>query len=70
MPKVGTADLLSTATALHVLSLTGTPFDDIRRGCLDFISGLWADGAGFGGSSADKTPYTYYALLAMGHLSR
>ncbi len=72
MPKVAIADLLSTATALHGLSLTGTPLDDIRQGCLDFISGLWADGAGFGGSSADKTPdceYTYYALLAMGHLS-
>ena len=72
MPKVTAADLLSTATALHALSVVGTSLVDIRQRCLDFINGLWDDRGGFCGSSADKTPdceYTYYALLAMGHLS-
>jgi len=72
MPAVATADLLSTATALHGLSVTGRPLVDIRQRCLDFIDGLWDGSGGFCGSSADKTPdceYTYYALLAMGHLS-
>jgi prenyltransferase beta subunit len=71
MPKVAAADLLSTATALHALSGAGAPLVDIRQRCLDFINELWDDRGGFCGSSADKTPdceYTYYALLAMGHL--
>jgi len=72
VPQVATADLLSTATALHGLSVTGRPLVDIRQRCLDFIDGLWDGSGGFCGSSADKTSdceYTYYALLAMGHLS-
>ncbi len=72
MPKVATADLLSTATALHALSGAGAPLVDIRQQCLDFVDGLWDGKGGFCGSSADKTAdceYTYYALLAMGHLS-
>lgn len=72
MPKVATADLLSTATALHALSAAGAPLVDIRQRCLDFINDLWDGKGGFCGSSVDRTPdceYTYYALLAMGHLS-
>ena len=72
MPKVANADLLSTATVLHALSGAGTPLVDIRPRCLDFIDGLWDGKGGFCGSSTDKTPdceYTYYAMLAMGHLS-
>lgn len=72
MPAVATADLLSTATALHGLSVTGTSLVDIKQRCLDFIDGLWDGRGGFCASSADRTPdceYTYYALLAMGHLS-
>ncbi len=71
MPQAG-ADLLSTATALHALSVAGAPLVDIRKRCLDFINGLWDGRGGFCASSADRTPdceYTYYALLAMGHLS-
>jgi prenyltransferase beta subunit len=72
MPKVTNADLLSTATSLHALSAAGAPLVDIRQRCLDFINGLWDGKGGFCGSSADRTAdceYTYYALLAMGHLS-
>lgn len=72
MPQIGAADLLSTATALHALSVAGALLVDIRKRCLDFIDGLWDGRGGFCASSADKTPdceYTYYALLAMGHLS-
>ncbi len=72
MSQAATADLLSTATALHALSVTGTPLVNIKQQCLDFIDGLWNSSGGFCGSSADRTPdceYTYYALLSLGHLS-
>lgn len=73
MPQVGDADLLSTATALHALSEADVPMLDIRQQCLDFVDGLWEPDGGFCASSTDRTAdceYTYYALLAMGHLSQ
>ncbi|MEE2638721.1 MAG: prenyltransferase/squalene oxidase repeat-containing protein [Acidobacteriota bacterium] len=64
-------DLLSTATALHALTGQKVAFDHLREPTLDFLDTLWT-GHAFCGSWADDEPdceYTYYALLAMGHLS-
>jgi len=72
MPIAPVPDLLSTATALHALAMIGKSTDDIKERCLDFIDGLWDGKGGFCGSSADSVAdceYTYYALLAIGHLS-
>ena len=64
-------DLLSTATALHALSGQKVSFAHLKDTTLDFLDTLWT-GKAFCGSWADDEPdceYTYYALLAMGHLS-
>ncbi len=65
-------DLLSTATALHALSSLHVPIGGLREPCLDFVDSLWTNRGGFFGSWADDVvdcEYTYYALLALGHLS-
>jgi geranylgeranyl transferase type-2 subunit beta len=65
-------DLLSTATALHALSSLGVPLAGVREPCLDFVDSLWTNRGGFFGSWADDMAdceYTFYALLALGHLS-
>ena len=65
-------DLLSTATALHALAYLDTDISPIREGCLDFIDSLWVNRGAFCGSWTDDAldcEYTYYALLALGHLS-
>lgn len=65
-------DLLSTATALHALSYVRPPSPQPRERHLDFIDSLWDPTGGFGGSWADPTvdcEYTYYGLLALGHLA-
>ena len=44
----------------------------IREPCLDFVDSLWTNRGGFFGTWADDAAdceYTYYALLALGHLS-
>ena len=44
----------------------------LREPCLDFVDSLWTNRGGFFGTWADDTvdcEYTYYALLALGHLS-
>jgi prenyltransferase beta subunit len=64
-------DLLSTATALHALSALHVPLAGLRDPCLDFVDSLWTNRGGFFGTWADDTvdcEYTYYALLALGHL--
>ena len=64
-------DLLSTATALHALSGQKVSFAPLKDKTLDFLDTLWT-GKAFCGNWADDEPdceYTYYALLAMGHLS-
>ena len=71
VPGAPMPDLLSTATAIHALSVLGEPLDAIREPCLDFVRSLWSGDGGFGGSWADPTPdceSTYYGLLALGHL--
>ena len=65
-------DLLSTATALHALSSLEASFDLVKEPCLDFLDTLWSSKGGFHGNWTDEDidcEYTYYALLALGHLS-
>lgn len=65
-------DLLSTATALHALAGLQVPLRTVRDTCLDFLDSLWSNKGGFCGSWGDDTmdsEYTFYALLALGHLS-
>jgi prenyltransferase beta subunit len=71
-PRTPMPDLLSTATALHALAALHADIDHLRESCLDFVDTLWTSTGGFHGSWADDTldcEYTYYGLLALGHLS-
>jgi hypothetical protein len=72
MPTAPMPDLLSTATALHALSCLEKPVPEpIRERCLDFLDTLWSAEGGFHGHWADDpldAEYTFYALLALGHL--
>jgi len=72
IPAAPMPDLLSTATALHALSGMGVAIDPIREDCLDFIDSLWVNRGGFFGNWGDDKldlEYTFYGLLALGHLS-
>ena len=66
-------DLLSTATALHALGLLQKPLPGpVVELCLDFVDTLWSSQGAFYGHWADDildVEYTYYGLLALGHLS-
>ncbi len=65
-------DLLSTATALHALTGLHAVIAPIRDPCLDFIDSLWSNRGAFHGNWTDDEvdcEYTYYGLLALGHLS-
>ncbi len=71
-PAAPVPDLLSTATALHALSAMHVPLGGVRRAvprfrrlALDQSRRLLRH---MGGDAAD-CEYTYYALLALGHLS-
>lgn len=71
MPQAPVPDLLSTATALHALAGAGASLRRIREPSLDFLDSLWSDTGGFRGTWADPMvdcEYTYYGLLALGHL--
>ena len=71
-PRAPLPDLLSTATALHALSAMHIDFSAVREPCLDYLDTLWTSAGGFYGSWADQEldcEYTYYGLLALGHLS-
>ncbi len=70
-PGLSIPDLLSTATALHALSGMQISFEHIKESCLDFVDTLWT-GKSFYANWTDQEQdceYTYYALLALGHLS-
>jgi prenyltransferase beta subunit len=65
-------DLLSTATALHALALTGATLSDGRDKHLDYLDSLWSAQGGFRGHWADDVvdcEYTYYGLMALGTLA-
>jgi prenyltransferase beta subunit len=71
-PDAPLPDLLSTATALHALAGLQIPIDPIKESCLDFIDTLWTNEGSFHGHWGDDMldcEYTFYALLALGHLS-
>lgn len=71
-PGAPIPDLLSTATALHALAGLERDFSTIKESCLDFIDTLWTNEGGFHGHWGDDSldcEYTYYGLLALGHLS-
>ncbi|MFO8012906.1 MAG: prenyltransferase/squalene oxidase repeat-containing protein [Phycisphaerae bacterium] len=74
-PAAPTADLLSTATALHALAAAGGTLDEpSRAACRTFVESLAepADAAGFRGHPDDAVAdceYTFYGLLALGHLT-
>ena len=70
-PQTPLPDLLSTAAALHALAGMHVSIEPAKEKCLDFIDSLWT-GTSFCGHWADDVldcEYTYYALLALGHLS-
>jgi prenyltransferase beta subunit len=73
VPGAPLPDLLSTATALHALSCLDLPLPDaLREKCLDFVDTLWSAEGGFHGHWADDAldaEYTFYGLLALGHLT-
>lgn len=71
-PAAPIPDLLSTATALHALAGMKVPIESIKEPCLDFVDSLWTNTGAFYGNWADDSAdceYTYYGLLALGHLS-
>lgn len=71
-PQAPIPDLLSTATALHALAGLHVDFSPVKEPCLDFIDTLWSSQGGFYGTWEDDVldcEYTYYGLLALGHLS-
>lgn len=73
VPGAPIPDLLSTATALHALACLERRIPSgLHERCLDFIDTLWSAEGGFHGHWADDhldPEYTYYGLLALGHLS-
>lgn len=71
-PQSPIPDLLSTATALHALAAMEVSFEPFKEKCLDFIDTLWTNEGAFYGHWQEETldcEYTFYALLALGHLS-
>jgi prenyltransferase beta subunit len=72
MPGAPLPDLLSTATALHALAGMQVDLQSVKESCLDFVDTLWTNRGGFHGNWGDDEldcEYTYYGLLALGHLS-
>lgn len=71
-PGAPLPDLLSTAVALHALDGLQADFSDRREPLLDFVDSLWTAAGGFHGTWGDEDfdlEYTYYGLLALGHLA-
>ncbi|MEM8955075.1 MAG: prenyltransferase/squalene oxidase repeat-containing protein [Verrucomicrobiota bacterium] len=71
-PGAPLPDLLTTAVALHALDGLQADFNHLVEPCLDFIDTLWSNEGGFHGNWEDDSldlEYTYYGLLALGHLA-
>jgi hypothetical protein len=65
-------DLLSTATALHALAGLARHPRDLVQACIQFVGSLRADAGGYRGAWLDDAAdaeYSFYALLALGHLA-
>lgn len=73
VPGAPLPDLLSTATGLHALAAIERRVPSaVHERCLDFVDSLWTAEGGFHGHWADEfvdAEYTYYGLLALGHLA-
>lgn len=72
MPRAPIPDLLSTATALHALAALDVSTDVIQERCIDYLDTLWTNEGSFHGNWTDDTldtEYTFYGLLALGHLA-
>lgn len=70
-PVAPLPDLLSTATALHALAGLQRELAPAKESTLDFVDSLWTNEGGFHGHWGDDVldcEYTYYGLLALGHL--
>ena len=71
-PTAPMPDLLSTAVALHALDGLQVSFEGLKENQIDFVDSLWTAEGGFHGSWDDDEldiEYTYYGLLALGHLA-
>ena len=71
-PGAPMPDLLTTAVALHALDGLQVPFEKLKDPLLDYIDSLWTAEGGFHGTWDDDDldiEYTYYGLLALGHLA-
>lgn len=71
-PMAPVPDLLSTAVALHALDGLQIGFEGKKDLLLDFVDSLWTAAGGFHGTWDDDDldiEYTYYGLLALGHLA-
>ena len=71
-PLAPIPDLLSTAVAIHGLAGVQADLTRIKEPCLDYVDSLWSAQGGFHGNWTDNQldcEYTYYGLLALGHLS-
>lgn len=71
-PGAPLPDLLSTAVALHALDGLQADFSSQKEAMLDYVDSLWTAAGGFHGSWEDDDldlEYTYYGLLALGHLA-
>ncbi|HWB06792.1 MAG TPA: prenyltransferase/squalene oxidase repeat-containing protein [Verrucomicrobiales bacterium] len=71
-PGAPLPDLLSTAVALHALDGMQVSFAAHKEALLDYIDTLWSAEGGFHGHWAEDildVEYTYYGLLALGHLA-
>ena len=73
VPDAPMPDLLSTATTLHALAALDVRLTEEKTDrCLDFVDSLWNATGGFHGHWSDDyldCEYTFYGLLALGHLS-
>jgi hypothetical protein len=69
--EIGMPDLLTTATVLYALYVTGQGLRGIREVCECYVDGLMEDDGGYVGHWLDDTTdleYTYYGLVALGVL--
>jgi len=70
-PVAPRCDLLSTATAVHALAGAGAELGQFRPRCLEFVRSLWSASGGFRAHHAEEAldcEYTFYGMLAVGHL--
>jgi prenyltransferase beta subunit len=64
-------DLLTTAVSLHALASAQCDLSEYVEPCLNYLDTLWSSQGSFYGNWTETqldTEYTWYALLALGHL--